>query len=104
MTTTRTRPWAPPQLTHDAWLSDEQIEEVARRAFAPNRCTVSIPREGCDSTRKLALRIVVPTRTGEREFVVEGMSIDVLRASKELHLYLDDVRTHLRKRGVVFVQ
>jgi hypothetical protein len=105
MTTTRSRPWAParPQAAHDAWLTDQQVEEMARRAFIPHRCTVSIACVGCENTRKLALRITVAARTGDKEFVVDGVPIDSLRQSSELRLYLDDVRTHLRQRGIVFV-
>lgn len=104
MTTTRTQRWAPPRLDpmRDVRLTNEQIQDVARLAFAPHRCTVSFQPNGLERSPKLTLRIIVAYRTSEKEFLVEGVSTDLLQRSTELRLFLDDVRMHLELRGVVF--
>ena len=104
MTTTRTQRRAPPRLDplHDVPLTDQQIQDVARRAFAPHRCTVSFAPTGLERSPKLALRIIVAGRTSEKEFSVEGVPTDLLRRCSELRSFLDDVRVHLERRGVVF--
>ena len=102
--TTRSQQWSPARTPapQDAWLSDEQIEDLACRAFAPHRCRVSFPSDGPASARRLALRIVVAGGNGNKEFVVEGMRANLIRQSLELRLYLDDVRQVLMQRGVRF--
>jgi len=104
MMTTRTQRWAPPRVDplHDVRLTDQQIQDVARLAFAPHRCTVSFHPTGFQGSPKLALRIVVAGRTSEKEFFVEGVPADMLRRSTELRLFLDDIRIHLERRGIVF--
>jgi hypothetical protein len=102
--TARSQQWlrARTPAPQDTWLSDEQIEELASRAFAPHRCHVSFPSDGRDSARRLALRIVVAGGNGNTEFVVQGMQASSIRQCLELRLYLDDVRQALMQRGVRF--
>jgi hypothetical protein len=104
MTTARTQRWTPPRLDplHDVRLTDPQIQDLARIAFAPHRCTVSFQPAGLERTPKLTLRIIVAGRTSEKEFFLEGVPTDLLRRSTELRLFLDDVRVHLERRGVKF--
>jgi len=63
---------------------------------------VSFHPTGFERSPKLALRIIVAGRTSEKEFFVEGVPADLLRRSTELRLFLDDVRVHLERRGIVF--
>jgi hypothetical protein len=105
MTTTPTQRSTTIRSTATLWLSDEDIEQEAQRAFAPHRCLVRFQTDAFDGSRKVALRIVVSTcksRIGEKEFVVEGVRADALRQRTELEQYLDDVRAQLRQRGVPF--
>ncbi len=105
ITTTPTQRSTSIRSTSTPWLSDEDIEQEAHRAFAPHRCLVRFQTDAFDSSRKVALRILVSTckaRAGEKEFVVEGVRADALRQRVALEQYFNDVRAQLAQRGVTF--
>ena len=105
MTTTPTQRNPSIRSTSTPWLSDDDLEQEAQRAFAPHRCVVRFQTDAFDGSRKVALRIMVSVckaRVGEKEFVVEGVRAEALRQREALEQYLDDVRAQLQQRGVAF--
>ena len=85
-------------------LADGQIEQLLHAAFSPHRCVVRFGRVGSDYTRKVSVHVYVWTgaRADEREFIVEGVSLDALRAPNALADYVSEVRRHLQQRRVAF--
>lgn len=85
-------------------LADGQIEQLLHAAFSPHRCVVRFGSVGADYRRKVSVHVFVWTgaRADEREFVVEGVSLDALRAPNALADYVSEVRRHLQQRRVVF--
>jgi len=94
----------PAMIADNPRLEDEEIERELRASFAPHRCVVRFQRDAFVNGRKIALLIQVHigSKAEEKEFQVEGVPIDLLRDSRALSEYVDDIRRQLQQRRVSF--